>query len=107
MVPLGSNETGCNMRNDSAFAGLVALALILLPVAALALQPSTPMSGWKKASPADKTDLLDRLVKSRDATKASVRKCLDETSSAPGHGDLPIEEIAAACIKMGDAGQPV
>ena len=97
------------MRKTSASVGLLALALCAQPLVAFALQPSAPMSSWKKATAEERTDLLDHLVGSdlgREG-KASVRKCLDETASAPGHGELPIGEIAAACLKMGNPGQPV
>ena len=94
------------MRIVSALAGLVTLTILSQPISAFALQASTTMSNWKKASAVDQGELLDRLDLG-GAAKGAIKKCLDDTASAPGHGDLPIGEIVTACVKMGNPGQPV
>lgn len=87
---------------------LIAAVLLWSPVLiapASALQADDTMSTWKNASDADRAELLKRLPNGTD--KPAIRRCMDETSSVPGHADLAIAEVAKICAKSEGAGQPV
>ena len=89
---------------------LFAASLLLsgaMTAQALALDAGDTMQSWKNASVKDRSALLDELVGSNNSKRATILKCMDETSTTAGHADLPIGEIAKACALSGNVGQPV
>ena len=74
---------------------------------ALALQATDTMQVWKKATEAERSTLLEQLLGKSAAGGAAVAKCMDATSTTPGHADLPIAEVAKACASVGKSEQPV
>ncbi|MCJ2069485.1 hypothetical protein MKK75_11900 [Methylobacterium sp. J-030] len=80
--------------------GLIALAMTATP--AFALNAGDSMQDWAGASSADKETLLRKLdaASGGDASRERVRSCLDDTSRATGHANLPISEVAKACSEQ-------
>lgn len=80
--------------------GVFALVVMATPV--FALNAGDTMQAWAGASSTDKDNLLRKLdtVNSGEASRDRVRSCLDETSKAPGHTNLPISEVAKACSEQ-------
>ena len=74
---------------------------------AFALQASDTMVAWKTASDKDRSELLEQILGKQTAASAGITKCMNETSMAPGHSDLPIGEVAKVCASSGKADQPV
>ena len=86
----------------------IVIALLASPpmiAPAAALQGSDTMSAWRAASDKERSEILDRLPGIKN--KPALRRCMDETSSVPGHADLAIAEVEKVCAASGDAGQPV
>ena len=83
------------------------LALLLIDGTmgpALALEPDAPMQAWKSASPDERAKVLEQIL---GKPGVGVADCMDETSVAPGHAQLPITEVAKACASTKKAGQPI
>ncbi|GJE40442.1 hypothetical protein [Methylobacterium persicinum] len=76
-----------------------AFVFIMMAAPALALDVGDTMRDWASASSADKDGLLRKLdaVNGGSASRDGVRSCLDDTSKAAGHSNLPIAEVAKAC----------
>ena len=72
-----------------------------------ALEASDSMGSWRSASAAEKTKLVDELLKrdQRESAAPSMVKCLDAAAGIPGHAELLIGQIIRACEK--DDGEPV
>ena len=74
---------------------------------ALALQAEDSMRVWKNTPSKERNELLEQILGKEQAGRASVLKCMDETSTTPGHSDLPIGEVAKVCATAGKSEQPV
>jgi len=79
-----------------------AFALIVLATPVFALDLGDTMQAWAGASPTDKDNLLRKLdtTSGGDASRDRMRSCLDDTSKAAGHSNLPISEVAKACVEQ-------
>ena len=79
-----------------------ALALVMLATPAFALSAGDTMQDWAGASSADKDALLRKLdaANGGESSRNQVRSCLDDTSKAAGHANLPISEVAKACSEQ-------
>jgi hypothetical protein len=79
-----------------------ALALVVLTTPAFALDSGDTMQAWAAASSTDKDNLLRQLeaVSGGRASRDRVRSCLDDTSKAAGHANLPISGVAKACFEQ-------
>lgn len=77
-------------------------ALVVTATPVLALNAEDTMQAWADSSSTDKDALLRKLdaVSGGDAARDRLRSCLDDTSKAAGHSNLPISEIAKACSEQ-------
>ena len=78
------------------------LALVVVATPVLALNAGDTMQSWASASPTEKDNLLSKLdaASGGNASRDRVRSCLDDTSKAAGHSNLPISEVAKACSEQ-------
>lgn len=84
------------------FLSITVVSLLVLGTPAFALSEGDTMQAWSGASSTEKDALLRTLdaASGGDASRNRVRACLDETSSAAGHSNLPISDVAKACAEQ-------
>ena len=88
-------------------AAVIALSVAVFVDPAFALQSSDTMRAWGQASATERTELLNRVLGTRNGDAAGVKKCLDAASDVAGHADLEIGQVAKACAAAKDNGDPV
>ena len=86
---------------------ILMFGLVVTASSAFALQASDTMQAWKTASGKERSDLLASVLGKDAAGNAGISRCMDETSKTEGHADLPVSEVAKACAKPANAGEPI
>lgn len=82
-------------------AALILMAVVLVPVSAIALEQSDTMGRWAESSEHDRLQVLDELraknARMRETDRFSTLACMNGAAEIPGHRDLRIGDVASAC----------